>query len=180
MKTTITRVLCLAVLCFATSSNTMISKKNELNKNTELYDNSIWTELMKSLNQGKCFRFQVTSNNVKKKNRSEELGFTTYGEADLKKVSNSTIEAKNVKTYFSDRGLFRGNTTKESFRISCTPKAFTVKITQHNWGGRTVTLRDAIIFRGAYGYFIYGNYYTGDKLSFCTISLFELKCSGLI
>ncbi|MFP2997080.1 hypothetical protein ABN763_14280 [Spongiivirga sp. MCCC 1A20706] len=170
----------LLLLCFLVSSSNTLERGQSLKQIADTYDNAIWTALMKELNNGKCYRMDATSSNIKKKGSNEEHAFTTFGQADVKKVNSSTIEIKNVKTYFSDRGLFRGRTTKESFTINCTSRAFTVKIKQHDWGNRTQTLRDATIFRGTNGFFISGNYYNGKKLTFVTIALYKLKCSGLI
>ncbi|NER18696.1 hypothetical protein [Spongiivirga citrea] len=179
-KFTVAKLFSLIILGLLISSSTLVKNTENSIAFEDAYDNSIWTELMKDLNSGKCYKMEATSNNVKKKSSSEEHAFTTFGQADVKKVNSSTIEMKNVKTYFSDRGLFRGRTTKESFTISCTSRAFTVKIKQHDWGNRTETLRDATIFRGANGFFISGNYYNGRKLTFVTIALYKQKCSGLI
>jgi len=176
------------VFLFVVTVSLMVTgTSNASNANTEKYiddnvhtitaTNPIFQELLNKLSDTRdCYIVDVSSMTVKK-NKNLEQSFTSYGSFGyLRKENASAIKAFTVNTAFSDRSMFSGKKTIESFNITNRGSQVQVRITFKTWSNEVITLSNVKISKGRFGYFITGHYSKSNKSTYYTLVIYKTDC----
>jgi len=141
-------------------------------KSKTIATNAVFTELMAILNIHQCLGVAVTSTSVKNK-----YSFSTFARGQLTKKNAYTLTTSSLQTEISDRKNFQGTKIRETIDIFKSGNTgIGVNIKMETWGNRTIRLRNVVINKRRYGYFITGQVTDGNRTVYYTIAIYKDIC----